>query len=136
MTPAPSTPAGPGPQQWAIVELMGHTRLAGLVSEQAFGGCTVVRIDVPEVRLLTPTMRNGGEAIDRRHVPMHTRLLTLQAIYAINWVDEATALAAAHAYAHEPVNPYSLARAIDRMDEGCLQRMLHGTPAARREPQP
>jgi hypothetical protein len=33
---------------WAIVELMGHRRIAGRVSEQAIGGASLLRIDVPE----------------------------------------------------------------------------------------
>ena len=33
---------------WAIVEIMGHSRFAGYVSEQAVGGCNFVRVDVPE----------------------------------------------------------------------------------------
>jgi len=33
--------------QWAIVEIMGHDRYAGRVTEQAIGGCAFVRVDVP-----------------------------------------------------------------------------------------
>ena len=32
---------------WAILELMGHRRLAGYLSEQTIGGAAFVRIDVP-----------------------------------------------------------------------------------------
>lgn len=32
---------------WAILELMGHRRLAGYVSEQQVAGAAFVRIDVP-----------------------------------------------------------------------------------------
>lgn len=35
-------------EQWAIVDLFGHTRIAGKVSEQVIGGCSFVRVDVPE----------------------------------------------------------------------------------------
>jgi hypothetical protein len=35
-------------EQWAIVELFGHQRIAGLVTEQAVGGCSFVRVGVPE----------------------------------------------------------------------------------------
>lgn len=34
-------------KSWAILELMGHRRLAGLVSEEARFGTTLLRIDVP-----------------------------------------------------------------------------------------
>jgi hypothetical protein len=35
-------------EQWCILEIMGHQTFAGLVSEQAIGGASFVRIDVPE----------------------------------------------------------------------------------------
>lgn len=38
----------PAFEQWGILELMGHIRLAGLVSEESRFGSTVGRIDVPE----------------------------------------------------------------------------------------
>jgi len=34
-------------QSWAIVELMGHQRIAGLLTEQTLGGGTFLRVDVP-----------------------------------------------------------------------------------------
>jgi hypothetical protein len=34
-------------QEWCIVELFGHQKVAGLVSEQAIGGCSFIRVDVP-----------------------------------------------------------------------------------------
>jgi len=34
-------------EQWAIVELMGHRRLAGFVTEQEIAGASFIRLDVP-----------------------------------------------------------------------------------------
>lgn len=34
-------------REWCILELMGHRRLAGLVTEQQLGGSSFVRLDVP-----------------------------------------------------------------------------------------
>lgn len=34
-------------EEWAILELMGHRRLAGVVTEQSIGGSSFIRIDVP-----------------------------------------------------------------------------------------
>lgn len=36
-------------EEWAILELMGHRRLAGLVREVSIGGASFIRIDVPGV---------------------------------------------------------------------------------------
>ena len=34
---------------WGVVEVMGHSRYAGRVTEQAIGGCAFVRVDVPQI---------------------------------------------------------------------------------------
>lgn len=34
-------------REWCILELMGHRRLAGLVTEQQLGGASFIRLDVP-----------------------------------------------------------------------------------------
>ena len=35
-------------ESWAICEIFGHTQIAGKVSEATIGGCSFIRIDVPE----------------------------------------------------------------------------------------
>lgn len=71
---------------WAILELMGHRRLAGRVSLQELGGASFVRIDLPEtesraaatqfynpnaVYALTPTMESVALALaDRAPEPV------------------------------------------------------------------
>jgi hypothetical protein len=35
-------------ETWAIVEVLGHKKFAGYVSEQVLGGAVLVRVDVPE----------------------------------------------------------------------------------------
>lgn len=47
---------------WAIVELMGHRRLAGRVQETRLGGADVLRIDVPAGDGFT-TQFYGGSAL-------------------------------------------------------------------------
>lgn len=34
--------------QWGIVELMGHQRVAGHITEQQVGGTNFVRVDIPK----------------------------------------------------------------------------------------
>lgn len=56
----------------AIIELFGHQRMAGKVTEQTIGGASFVRIDVPESKTQ----------------PSFSRMLNPSAIYAINPVTE------------------------------------------------
>jgi len=57
---------------WAIVEVMGHRQFAGFVSEQAIGGSSFVRVDVPAVDA------------DGEQLPAFTKLLGAGSIYAIS----------------------------------------------------
>lgn len=57
---------------WCLVELFGHSKIAGYVTEQSIGGQSFVRVDVPE------TKRQKG----------FTRLFGSGAIYAMNPVAE------------------------------------------------
>ena len=78
---------------WALVELFGHQRIAGLVSEQQIAGAGFVRVDVPAV--------NG--------IPAYTKLYYPSAIYGITPCGEQEARRAAE-YMHErPIQPYMIA---------------------------
>lgn len=35
-------------ESWAILEIFGHTQIAGKVTEASIGGCSFLRVDVPE----------------------------------------------------------------------------------------
>jgi len=123
-------PAGPAqddqaqPKQWAIVEVMGHGRVAGAISQQVFGGANLVRVDVPAVTIDETTWRNGGDATTSRVIPAHSRSLGAAAIYSINWCDELAATVAAQSIKHEPISPYSLQRALAAMPVNEQNRLL------------
>lgn len=97
--------------QWCLVELFGHQRIAGRVTEQTVGGCAFVRVDVPA----------AGEQ------PEFTKLFGNGAIYAITPVTEEIARAAATSYRQVPITPYEIpelkalrsqsALPIDEMDD-------------------
>lgn len=76
---------------WAVIELFGHQRIAGKVSEQNLGG-TFIRVDVPAV--------NGR--------PAFTKLYGAAAIYGITFVDQNVALAAAEKLAIAPVSVWDV----------------------------
>lgn len=79
-------------ESWGLLELFGHQRLAGKLSEQTIGGCHFIRIDVPEV----------GETA------AYTRLFTQGAIYGMTPMEEATARKLAAYLRAVPVSPYEL----------------------------
>ena len=107
---------GAAVDQYAIVELFGHARIAGRISEQTIGGQSFVRIDVPEVRW--DHGDTGGV------IAAHTRSFGAGAIYSINWCDEAAARLAAQAIKHRPIQPYSLGDALRDMTASDRQRLL------------
>lgn len=52
-------------EQWAIVELMGHVRLAGLVSEEEHFGAKLGRIEIPGPEGQAVTQYFGGGSVYR-----------------------------------------------------------------------
>jgi DNA polymerase-3 subunit epsilon len=79
-----------------VVELFGHSRIAGKVTEQAIGGATFIRVDVPKT-----TKRDG-----------FTRFYGAGAIYSITPVDEQVAAAMAESLEVEPVSEWTLSLAL------------------------
>jgi len=82
--------------QWAIIEIMGHQRYAGRVTEQSVGGCNFVRVDVPPVNDKQP----------------FTKLFGQSSIYCITPVDEETARAAAGEFRQQPLDEWSARRML------------------------
>lgn len=76
---------------WGILELFGHQRIAGKISEYNLGG-TFVRVDVPAVN-------------DR---PAFTKLFGHSAVYAVSFTDKEIALAAAEKMQLTPVSKYDV----------------------------
>lgn len=67
---------------WAVCEIMGHKKFAGLVSEQAIGGASFVRVDVPEV-----------VGFDGKLLPAFSKLFGAASIYCLSPCTEETARA-------------------------------------------
>lgn len=76
----------------AVVELFGHTKMAGKVTEQTIGVATFVRVDVPETT----------------QQPKFTRLLNPSAIYAINPVTEEVMVQMAEMITSKPIDSWDI----------------------------
>lgn len=77
---------------WCLIELFGRQRIVGLVTEQAIGGASFIRVDVPSP--------DGTVAF--------TRIYGAAAIYAISPIDRQTAIALAQQCDAAPVKSYEL----------------------------
>ena len=85
-------------EQWCVVEIMGHKKFAGFVTEQSVGGTSFVRIDVPEV------------AVAGRTLPAFTKLFGAGSIYCISPCTEETAKAFAAQLRSEAFSLYEAPR--------------------------
>lgn len=83
---------------WCVVELFGHSQIAGKCTEQNIAGTNMLRVDVPETD---------------SHPPF-TKLYGASAIYAINPVDEQTARAKASQLNIAPIQVYNLKSYLDK----------------------
>jgi hypothetical protein len=79
-------------KEFAIVELFGHQKIAGLVTEAVIGGCSLIRVDVPAI---------GDQ-------PAYTRYFGQGAIYSLTPVSEEIARSALDYIRPRPVQPYML----------------------------
>jgi hypothetical protein len=77
---------------WAVVEIMGHVRIAGRVREETVFGVAMIRVDVPEI--------DGHPAFTRYYHP--------QALYSLCPSDETTARSVAQYQRHPPIERWQL----------------------------
>lgn len=82
--------SSPSFDNWCIVELFGHMKIVGRVTEQVIGGQSFIRVDVPKTN----------------HTNEFTRFFGSGAIYSITPVSEEIARAAAGNVSAEPVTVY------------------------------
>jgi hypothetical protein len=97
--------------QWGIVEIMGHNRIAGRIREQAIGGTAFVRVDVPQI---------DGQ-------PAFTKLFGSSSIFSISLTSEETACAVATRLAPGPISTWDAREAVAAADR--LQTTAIEAPA-------
>lgn len=82
--------------QWSIVEIMGHQKYIGFVTEEALAGVNMLRVDVP-------TVEADGE---HPAVPAYTKYFGGGSVYSITPVTEELALIAIRRYRKKPIEIY------------------------------
>lgn len=82
---------------WAVLELFGHVRLAGHVTEATIGGCSFLRVDVPN-------RPEEGEGVKL------TRYFGNGAIYSMTPVSEEVARRVGDGNAAPPVKAWEMPR--------------------------
>jgi hypothetical protein len=85
---------------FAIVELFGHQRIAGVVTEQTISKASFIRIDVPEIK----------------QSPSFTRMFHPNAIYAINPVTEEVMRGSAESIQSKPIQAWDAREMLSRID--------------------
>jgi hypothetical protein len=90
-----------GFNEWALVELMGHQKIVGRVSEASLAGGAFLRIDVPAA--------DENKAFTRFYGP--------GAIYSINPIDEALAMRMIREYRNEPVSRFELPQIAEKVSD-------------------
>jgi len=84
---------------WCIVELFGHSQIAGKCTEQNIAGTNMLRVDVPE------TSKQGS----------FTKFYGSAAIYAINPVSEEIAKAKAESLQIAPIKAWDIKEMQDKV---------------------
>lgn len=91
---------------WCLVELFGHSKIAGKCTEQNIAGTNMLRVDVPETK----------------KQPAFTRFFGSGAIYAINPIDEETARFYADKLEIAPIQSYNISELVKKHSALLLER--------------
>jgi len=100
-------------EAWAVVELFGHTQLAGKVTTQTIAGQSFLRIDIPRT--------NRTPAFTKYHLPT--------AVYGITPVDEEYATKMAHRIGAAPIENYKHNMVIDEIVQDHLRKRQEQLPS-------
>lgn len=98
-------------ESFAIIELFGHQQIAGKVTEAQIGGCSFIRVDVPEM--------DGSEP--------YTKFFGNGAIYSMTPVTETVARAWLQRHRQEAINVWGLnlaPKALNAVLEDCEDEEL------------
>jgi hypothetical protein len=94
-------------KEWCILELFGHRRMAGLMTEQQIGGVSFLRLDIP--KKCPVGFGNPAE--------MTTQFYSPQAVYSITPTTQEIARELAVAFQPEPVSRWEFPKLAEGSQE-------------------
>lgn len=100
-------------EQWCIIGLFGHQKLAGRVSELNLGGGNFLQVDVPETS----------------HNPAFTRIINPSAVYDINPVTEDVAKVYAENLQVKPIESWDINKFMQKVEQKKLELAVKKEPA-------
>ena len=89
------------PDTWAVVELMGHVKLAGRLTEEEKFGAKMGRLDIP-----------NPDQSETSSGPFITRYFGGSSVYSITFVSEAVARQVAKGTSPEPVHSWDFPKQL------------------------
>lgn len=92
-------------EQWCIIGLFGHQKLAGRVSELNLAGGNFLQVDIPETT----------------HNPAFTRIINPSAVYDINPVTEEVAKAYAQNLQVKPIESWDINKFMEKVEQKKLE---------------
>jgi len=85
-------------ENWAIIEIMGHIKCAGMARTMTFGSTVFLRVDIPETT----------------KQPAHTKMYGMGSIFSISPVTEEVARSHAEAWNLQPIIEYNVQQAYQK----------------------
>lgn len=100
-------------EQWCIIGLFGHQKLAGLVTEKNLGGASFLQVDVPETE----------------SQPAFTRIINPTAVYDINPVTKEVAVAYAQNLHVKPIESWDIRKVMEKVEQNKLALAVKSEPS-------
>jgi hypothetical protein len=99
-------------EQWCIIGLFGHQKLAGRVSELNLAGGNFLQVDIPETT----------------HNPAFTRIINPSAVYDINPVTEEVAKTYAQNLQVKPIESWDIHKFMEKVEQKKLELAVKREP--------
>lgn len=97
---------------YAVVELMGHLKIAGRIIETTVAGAPMLRVDVPETS----------------NQPAFTKFFGASAVYAITPMEKDTCMRFVEDYKTDPIYEYSIERKIEFQVRKRVEEITNALP--------